>query len=118
MSADIIIGDGQTSTGLSIVSECVNVSSGGIAIDTTVMGEEHHYTGTMYVYAGGKAINTTVGPNGQFVVNAGGTATEIKESGGCVVLDDKATATFAKNIFTGRVPWMGIATVHSGTTSY
>jgi len=118
MPGDINIGNNVSSTGLSISSGTINVSSGGVAIDATVMGEEHHYTGTMYVYAGGIATNTTVGPNGQLVIYANGTATGIKESGGCVVLEDGVSATFAKNIFSGRVPWMGIATVHSGTTSY
>ena len=118
MPGDIEIGKGVTSTGLSIDTGSINVSSGGTASNTTIKGVERQNTATMYVSAGGVAVNTTVGTNSLFSVYPGGTATNITEDGGMVIVQNGAKVTFAPHVFSGRVPYMGAATIHSGTTAF
>ena len=118
MSADIEIGKDVISSGVFISSGDIEVFSGGTALETTVKGEERHSTAKMYVSSGGVAINTTVGPNSLFCVSSGGTATAITEDGGWVIVQEGAVVTFAPHVFSGKAPYMGVATIHSGTTAF
>ena len=115
---DAAVTSGVTSTGLNISSGTVTVSSGGTAIDTVLSGKENTYTGFLTVEKGGVAINTRVERNGRLTVYSGGTAVRVTESGGFVGVLDGATVTFAPNWFSETIPYMGTATIHSGTTGY
>ena len=93
-AANTIIGNGVTSTGLTISSgNSVIVSSGGVANSTTV-----NSGGGMGIYSGGTAL-------------------AIIENGGYVYDADGAEVTFVTNTFSGLELTSQSATVHSGTTA-
>lgn len=87
------------------------VSSGGRASDTIV--EED---GSFTIFSNGIANSTTVNPRGILKVFSGGTAQSVKENGGCVIVEDGSTLSFASNTFSDLVLETD-ATVHSGTTA-
>ncbi len=68
----------------------------GIANDT------ENY-GSMNISSGGSANRTIVHSGGSMSVSSGGIATEIKENGGYVEVEDGATVTFASNTIDGLI---------------
>ena len=73
--------------------------------------------GIMFIFSG-TANSTTVNLGAMLFVSSGGTALQIRENGGDVIVYDDANVTFAPNSFAGLVlnRWQ-YATVHSGTTA-
>ena len=95
-----------------ISSGWLYISSGGTAKNIVVSSQ-----GFLSIYSGGVASVVTVNPHGtMWYVPSGGTATEVVENGGVVLIQNGATVTFVKNTFSGQ-SLTGIATVHSGTTA-
>ena len=105
------ITSGVTSTGLTLNGDVMNISSGGVASDTTV-----DFGGRMDVYSGGTAERTTVNARGSMIVYSGTTATLITENGGYVNLYNGENVTFVSNTFSGLVLENNApATVHEKT---
>jgi len=92
-AAHTIVYAGTTSTGLVISSgNSITVSSGGVA------------------------NSTTVNSAGYMFISSGGTATAIKENGGCVEVYYGANVTFVSNTITG-LTLSGNMTVHKNTVA-
>ena len=130
--ASYVVPSGETSTGLNLTRDTLNVLNGGSAVDTHV-----NSAGGLYVSSGGEAYNTIVNSAGELdvyyegmasgvVVSAGasvfvasdGSAFDIKEEGGRVSWSNGATVTFVPSVFTNYTFQNGYgATIHSGTTA-
>ena len=94
-----------------VIDRQATVHSGTTANCTTI-----NTWGSMTISSGGRAIDTTVNSGGSLSISSGGTANGIVENGGYVDIASGASATFAKNSFSGLVIDRQ-ATVHSGTTA-
>ena len=95
-AANTIIGNGVTSTGLTISSSnSVIVSSGGVANETTV-----NDWGELYVSSGGVA-NSTIVNSGYMYISSGGTATDIVVSSGGRLGITVASDTYIQGITEG-----------------
>ena len=69
------------------------------------------------VHAGTTATDAFVDPSGELVIYSGGKATNIKENGGFVDVEDGADVTFAPNTINELYFWKyQSTTVHEGTT--
>ena len=73
--------------------------------------------GVIYVFSGGSADDVSVDECGELHVGFGGTATRIRENGGCVEIVDGANVSFVGNTFSCFVLTSGSMTLHSGTTA-
>ncbi len=108
--AGMHISSGGLANATDINYATVYVYNGGIADNTGIFFEA-----SLLVLSGGSANNTTVYDQGKLVIASGATATEIKENGGFVEIEDGANVSFASNTFSGYI--VSSATIHSGTTA-
>ena len=89
------------------------VSSMGSAFVTTV-----NSGGSVSILSRGNMDTVTVNHRGIMTISSGGSAYSVTENGGCVILEEKARASFQKNTFTGLVlSDHASATVHKNTTA-
>ena len=71
------------------------------------------------VHAGTTATDIAIGSGASMLVYSGGMATDIREDGGYLEIEDGAIVTFQSNTFSNvLLDWDESATVHSGTTAF
>ena len=107
-----VITSGTTSTGITLSSGSMVISSGG-AVNSAVISDG----GEMVISSGGSASALTVNPGGEVHVSRGGSAEAITENGGYVYVASGASATFIANAFSGLNLSGRSASLHSGTTA-
>ena len=104
---------GGIATGAVLTAGTLNVNAEGAATGVTANADAR-----INVLSGGSLNDATVNLHGNMYVSNGGTATNIKENGGYVEIQEGATATFVSNLITGATMWNGrTMTLHSGTTA-
>ena len=104
---------GGIATGAVLTAGTLNVNAEGAATGVTANADAR-----INVLSGGSLNDATVNLHGNMYVSNGGTATNIKENGGYVEVQDGATATSVSNLITGATMWNGrTMTLHSGTTA-
>ena len=128
---NMYVSSGGTATSTTVHSGgSVGISSGGTANDVTVSGGSVYVAprgtvsrtilrgaGSMNVASGGKVDSVTVGSGAKLAVSGGGSALQIRESGGYVSPGVNAVVTFVANSFSDLYLTSASATVHSGTTA-
>ena len=113
--AVVSVYSGGIAADTSIFGGGMAVFSNGAAIRTVVKGYTNRY-GYLVVSANANVDSVSVASGGHLEIRSGATVTNIRESGGFVVIADGANATFAKT-YPNNITLYDAMTVHSGTTA-
>ena len=108
----LCVSSGGTALGIVTVSGAYLVFD--VAPDTYIEGT---YDGSAFEIKDGAVSNFTVNDGCTLCVSSGGTATEIIENGGFVLVEDGADVTFVTHTINDLLLERASATIHSGTTA-